>query len=95
MKGKGQEKKIAEKGVTFSGVLPAAGFNKGDYSSVRAVSFDEFTAGISTEEIDHGKAAFQIKDPACDGRETFRLIFFDGSNSKRQVKDVERIGLGK
>ena len=81
--------------MTFSYVLPAAGFNKGDYSSVRAVSFDEYTARISTEEIDYGKAAFQIKDPACDGRETSRLIFFDGSNSKRQVKDVVRIGLEK
>ena len=95
MNGKGQEKKIAEKGVTFSDVLLPAGFNKGDHSSVRAVSPDGYIAGISTEEIDCGMPAILIKDPADDGRETIRLIFFDGSNSKRQVKDVVRIGLKK
>lgn len=38
-------------------------------------------------------AAILIKDPADDDRETIRLIYFDGSNSMRQVKDVVRIGL--
>ena len=52
----------------MSYVLSPAGFNKGDHSSVRAVSPDGYIAGISTEEIDCGMAAILIKDPADDGR---------------------------
>ena len=79
----------------MSYVLSPAGFNKGDHSSVRAVSPNEHDSGISAWGIDSGKAAFLTKDPAGDGCGTIRLIFFGGSNSKRQVKDVVRIGLKK
>ena len=70
--GKAQEQKIAEKGVIFSEVMHPTCFNKGEYSSIRAVSPDDYTAGISTEEINAGKAALQIKNPAGNGRETIR-----------------------
>ncbi len=81
--------------MTFSDVLPSAGFNKGDYSSVRVVSSNEYAAGISTEEIDSGKDALLINDPAADGSETLRLIVLSGSDSKEQVKYVMRIELEK
>jgi len=50
---------------------------------------------ISAAEIDSGKSAFLIKDPADDGSGTIRLITFGGSILKQQVKNIVRIELEK
>ena len=93
--GKGEEKEISEEGVSLSDVLSLAGVSKGDYSTARVVSSDEYAAEISAEEIDSGRIAFLIKDPADDGTVMIRLIVFGDPNSKRQVKNVVRVELTK
>ena len=89
--GKGEEKEISETGAALKDVLALAGVGEGAYTSVRAVSSDEYGADLTEEEISSGDRAFLVRDSSDEGQETIRLIVFGDTNSKRQVKDVVRI----
>lgn len=91
--GKGEEKEISGSGVPLKDVITLSGIKEGAYQSAKIVSSDEYAAELTADEIKEDGKAFLIKDTSDDNSMTIRLIVFGDSNSKRQVKNVERIEL--
>lgn len=89
--GKGEEKEISESGVPLSDVIILSGIKDRAYQSVKIVSSDEYAAELTADEINEEGKAFLIKDTSDDNSVSIRLIVFGDSNSKRQVKNVERL----
>ena len=77
--GKGEEKQIDAQGLPLSSVTGTEGFQ-----NVTVTAMDAYLAVVSLDELDNAYLIFT-------GDETPRLIVFGDRNSKRDVKDVERI----
>lgn len=77
--GKGEEKQIDARGLPLLDVTGTEGFQK-----VTVTAIDAYSAVVSSDEIDN--AYLILTDEG-----TPRLIVFGDSNSKRDIKDVERI----
>lgn len=77
--GKGEEKQIDARGLPLSSVTGTEGFQM-----VTVTAMDAYSAIVSLDELEN--AYLILTD---DG--TLRLIVFGDNNSKRDVKDVERI----
>ncbi|MBP5309510.1 MAG: hypothetical protein J6W58_10535 [Lachnospiraceae bacterium] len=91
--GKGKEKEISTTGVTLLSVIQMAGVSDSDFSKALVVSSDEYSAELTSAEILDPDIAFLIKSANDDDTESIKLIVFGDSDSKRQVKNVERIEL--
>lgn len=77
--GKGEEKRIDAQGLPLSSITGTEGFQ-----SVTVIAMDAYSAVVLLDELDNAFLIF-TED------ETPRLIVFGDGNSKRDVKDVERI----
>ncbi|MBO6047378.1 MAG: hypothetical protein J6P61_06495 [Erysipelotrichaceae bacterium] len=81
--GKGETKDINAKGCLLSSLLNQAKVTVTD--SVKVVSSDEYSATITADEL-KGDAVYLIQN-----EDSYQLLVFTDQNSKRNVKDVERI----
>ena len=93
--GKGEEKEVSESGVPLQDVISLSEIKDVDYRSAKIISSDEYAADLTVEEINEKDRVYLIKDISDDKSVSIRLIVFGDPNSKRQVKNVERIELYK
>ena len=84
--GKGEEKQIHEEGVSLKAVLEAAGL--GGCETVKVCAADEYSAEVSVDEVSEDGKVWLLKQ-----EDTLRLLVFGDKNSKRDVKNVERLEL--
>lgn len=81
--GKGETKDINAKGCLLSSLLNQAKVTVTD--SVKVIASDEYSATITADEL-KGDAVYLIQN-----EDSYQLLVFTDQNSKRNVKDVERI----
>lgn len=81
--GKGETKDINAKGCPLSSLLNQAKVTVTD--SVKVIASDEYSATITADEL-KGDAVYLIQN-----EDSYQLLVFTDQNSKRNVKDVERI----
>ncbi len=91
--GKGQEKDIDETGILLKDVIKESSLSDTIFTKVRVVSSDEYAAEISFDEINDEDKVYLAKQQENDGNTSARLYVFGDNDSKRQVKNVERIEL--
>lgn len=85
--GKGETINIDAKGIALADMLTSIGIDPAKVTVLKITSQDEYSAEISGDELlEDGKVYL-----TSDGDETFTLVVFGDSNSKRKVKDVARI----
>lgn len=85
MNGKGEEIPVNGPAISIKDVLALAQVT--DYTLVKVLSDDAYSAEISSEEVEDGTKAFLLFDEENE----LRLVVFGDTNSKRSVSDVVRI----
>lgn len=84
--GKGEVREIETEGCLLSAVLEKAFGSLAGVSKATVVAADEFSAEVTAEEWGQaGKVYLTFEDDAV------QLVVFGDANSKRNVRDVERI----
>ena len=84
--GKGEHREIVASGCLLSQVLEAAGVSM-PVEQIKVIASDEFSAEVTVEELMQPDLAYLIEQD--DGR--LQLVVFEDKDSKRNVKDVERL----
>lgn len=85
--GKGEEIPVNGPGIAIKDVLALAQIS--DYTLVKVISDDAYSAEISAEEVEDGTKAFLLFDEENE----LRLVVFGDTNSKRSVSDVVQIAV--
>lgn len=85
--GKGEEIPVNGPGIAVKDVLALAQVT--DYTLVKVISDDAYSAEISAEEVEDGTKAFLLFDEENE----LRLVVFGDTNSKRSVSDVVQIAV--
>lgn len=85
--GKGEEIPVNGLGIAIKDVLVLAQVT--DYTLIKVISDDAYSAEISAEEVADGTKAFLL----FDDENELRLVVFGDTNSKRSVSDVVQIAV--
>lgn len=82
--GKGEEKTVDALGIALKDILMAE--NIIDYSSVKVVAEDSYTAQLTADEVKELNKVYMISED-----NELRLIVFGDTNSKRSVSDIAQV----
>ena len=85
--GRGERRAIQGSGIELSALLAGAGVDPSSVSGVTVLAADEYSAGISGEELRESGRVFLLLQE--DGQP--RLVVFGDPDSRRNVRDVIRI----
>ena len=85
--GKGEQIEVRQPGISIRDVLIAAGIDADKIKGVSAFADDEYSAEISSEEINEQSLAYLAKEE--DG--TVKLIVFGDPNMKRNVRNIVKL----
>ena len=85
MNGKGEEIPVDTSGISMKSVLELKGI--AEYSKVKVVSDDSYSAELTAEEVKENSKAYLLHEEEGE----LRLVVFGDTNSKRSVSNVVQI----
>ena len=92
MNGKGEEIPVDGDGIAVSKLLSKLGIT--EFSKVRIVSDDAYSAEVNREEVvEGGKVVLLLEEGTPSEKDTLRLVVFGDENSKRSVSNVVEINI--